>query len=126
MFGTINLLFFLYLVSEPSPPELKSLTPINSTSVQLVWMKENSSDMVDGVTIEYMYEGPCDRSKYLSQSSTNVEGEFDDTITISDLQEYSEYSFKIRAENLAGTSYSNEMRVTTLSASRFNKRCDTT
>ena len=104
------------------------MTPVNSTSVQLVWMKGHISDIVDGITIEYMYEGPCNRSKYpyLNQLFTIHVKELNDTITISDLQQYSEYSFKIRAENPAGTSYSNEMKVTTLSGSRFNKRCDAT
>ena len=83
-------------------------------------MKGSDMDVVDNVTIEYMYKGPCDcmdqnitcQWKQTIASTTN-------TSTISDLQEYSRYLFKITAYNQVGLSPSVEMNATTLPASKY-------
>ena len=81
-------------------------------------MKGSDTDVVDYVNIEYTYKGPCDctdqnmcQSSGFNQTNTNF--------TISDLQEYSRYLFKITAYNQIGPSSSKEMNVTTFPASKY-------
>lgn len=126
----LTYLVCFYLVSAPSAPDLTSLTPVSSTSMQIVWMKGHGSDIVNNITVEYIYMGPCDCSEHPDRdlclwSRQTFDGELF-TVTISNLLEHSEYLFKIIADNPAGTNSSNEIKATTLSASRFNKQCDAT
>ena len=105
----------LYLVQAPSPPNI-SLVPLNSTSVQVSWMKRNNIDEVDNVTVEYSYEGPCincsDQDRCRSSSSIT-----DTLVVFSNLQEYSQYSFTITAFNKAGPSSPTNISMKTYPAS---------
>jgi hypothetical protein len=84
-------------------------------------MKGHVEDTVNNVTLKYMYIGPCDcsdqqnlcqlQSKILDELATN-------TINISNLQEYSEYSFELVVSNPAG-SRSIGINKTTLASSKF-------
>lgn len=89
--------------------------------MQIVWMKGHNTDIVDNVTLEYMYIGPCNCSDQpsLCQRKTLNFGELTNSTTnISNLQEHSKYLFKITASNPAG-SHSTVMNVTTLSSSKY-------
>ena len=92
----------MYLVQAPSSPSV-TLLPLNSTSVQVSWMKGNVTDEVDNVTVEYLYAGQCSCSDQdrcqLSRFITNTSAIF------SNLQEYSPYTFTIIAFNQAGRSF---------------------
>ena len=109
----------IFLVQPPSAPNIKSLLPLNSTSVEIAWTINNDMDVVDYVTIEYMYAGPCNcPDQEMCQWS-----QFNETATanysiISNLQEYSRYLFKITAYNQAGSNPPNETNVTTLPAGK--------
>ena len=106
----------LYVVSAPSAPVIESLQPLSPTSVEIVWMAGQETDMVDYVTIEYMYIGPCNCSD-LQPDMCQWSG-INNTSTISNLQEHSRYLFKVTANNPAGLSSSAKMNVTTLSTSK--------
>ena len=98
------------------------LTPLSPDSMQIVWMKGHDEDIVKNVSLEYMYIGPCDCSdqqmlcqlqrKILDQLTTKT------PIAISNLQTYSEYSFKIIVSNPAGSN-STIMSKTTLASSKL-------
>lgn len=104
----------LYLVQAPPPPII-SLLPLNSTSVRFSWMQANDVDEVDNITIEYSYAGPCTCSdQERCQSSSFIT---DTSIIFSNLQEYSQYSFKITAFNKAGSSPQITMSVKTYPSS---------
>ena len=112
----------LYVVSAPSAPDIESLLPLNSTSVQIVGMKGSEIDVVENFTVEYMYRGPCDCSDQILELcqwrnvSEITDNEF--KITISNLQEHSNYIFKVVANNQAGPSPPIEMIEMTLSAGK--------
>ena len=109
---------YFCVVSAPSAPIIDSLQPLNSTSVQIVWMKGHVTDVVDNVTVDYLYQGPCSCSDLAQCQWTNVGEIMDTTPVYSNLQEHSTYLFKIIANNPAGTSPPTEMNVTTSSAGK--------
>jgi hypothetical protein len=107
-----------FLVSAPSAPVLL-LTSSRSHSVQIVWMKGHDEDIVNNVTLEYMYIGPCNSSNQNSLRQRKLLDELtNNTINISNLQEYSEYSFELMVSNPAG-SRSIGMNKTTLGSSKL-------
>ena len=106
------------VVPAPSAPIIYSLQPLNSTSVQIVWMKRHVTDVVDNVTVEYLYQGPCSCSDVALCQWTKINEIADNTSIYSNLQEHSIYSFKNTANNPAGTSPPTEMNVTTLPAGK--------
>ena len=77
-------------------------------------------DVVDYVTILYMYAGPCNcpDQEMCQRSQLNKTATANYSI-ISNLQEHSRYLFKITAYNQAGPSTSNEMNITTLPAGKW-------
>ena len=82
-------------------------------------MIENDINEVDYVTIQYMYAGPCNcPDQVMCQWNQLNKTDTANSSIISDLQEYSTYSFQITAYNPAGYSTSNEMNVTTFSAGK--------
>ena len=112
------MLHTLSLVEAPSAPNIEHLLPINSTSVEIIWMMDHDRDVVDYVTIEYIYKGPCKchdqemcRFNIMENSTANFS-------IISNLQDYSTYLFKITAYSQAGPSASSEMNITTLPAGK--------
>ena len=105
-----------FVAPTPTAPVISSLQPLSSTSVEIVWMKRYERDVVDSVTVEYLYQGPCSCSDLELWQWKNVSDITDNTTIFSNLQEHSIYLFKITANNPAGTSPPTKMNVTTLPA----------
>lgn len=95
-----------------------TLTPLSPDSMQIVWMKGHDEDIVKNARLEYMYIGPCDCSDKpnLCQRKVLLTNS---TINISNLEQYSEYSFEIVVSNPAGSS-STVINKTTLASSKLS------
>ena len=103
------------MVSVPSAPNV-SLQSINATSIKIVWMKQHEADVIDNITVQYVYQGPCScmgLECYRWKTISNIE---DSTYIVGNLQEYSMYRFKIIAHNPFGESPATERNFTTLQA----------
>ena len=84
-------------------------------------MKGEGTDVVDSVTIQYKYVGPCecpDNTDFCDWKSSTSTSHMS---IITGLEEYSEYLFKIVASNPAGDSAPMEMNVTTLPSGKHVK-----
>ena len=115
-------LCFCFLVPAPTAPVL-TLTPLSPDSMQIVWMKGHVEDIVKNVTLEYMYIGPCNCSDkaYLCQRKALVQDQLlaNSIINVSNLEQYSEYSFEIMVSNTAGSS-STVVNKRTLASSKLS------
>ena len=84
-------------------------------------MKGEGTDVVDSVTIQYKYVGPCECPDNIDFCEWKFSTSTSHMSIITGLEEYSEYLFKIVASNLAGDSAPMEMNVTTSSSGKHVK-----
>ena len=75
--------------------------------MRLTWRKGQQLDVVDNVTISYVYQGLCNCSDYPNQCQSEtsiVVDSINNNATIVNLQEHSDYMFTVTATNPVGSS----------------------
>ena len=81
-------------------------------------MKRHEADVVDNITIQYVYQEPCSCVGIESCQRKNISNIEDSPYIVGNLYEYSMYLFKITAYNPVGGSPATEMNYTTLPAGK--------
>ena len=89
------------------------IVQLNSTSLQITWMKGNNMDIVDNITISYIHQGPC-QCLNQCQGATVVDTTNTSPI-VTNLEEHSHYMLTVTAHNPVGSSLPVIRNVTTLS-----------
>ena len=88
----------MYMHVVPTPPNV-TLSSVNSTSVTISW--EQDDDTFDNFTVSYTYDGPCEISITIENSTIN---NHTNQYTITSLEEFSNYTLVVYAVNRAGRS----------------------
>lgn len=100
-----------------------TLTEISPTTVLISWMQD-SRDTYNNFTISYTYDGPCSINGITTTDLTTQSNAWDEIYqyTITDLQEFSNYTLIVYAVTSAGRSLptsSNTVKFRTKSEGKF-------